>query len=151
VLSSLGKKIFIDRYALKEYDNFAEGDMVLVHQSGESGCTTAFKGQSTFGTVLSFSDDIILVKLSSDETISCEKSNVAKPIETPEMMFKRVAIAVVEAEENKARWEAEFLSLLENYKFIPGGRILSAAGNENLTFYNCFVLIASFLATAKRL
>jgi len=130
VLSSLGKKIFIDRYALKEYDNFVEGDMVLVHR----------KGQSTFGTVLSFSDDIISVKLSSDETISCEKSNVAKPIETPQMMFKRVAIAVVEAEENKARWEAEFLSLLENYKFIPGGRILSAAGNENLTFYNCFVL-----------
>ena len=140
MLSSLGYKIFVDRYAKKTHNNFVIGDKVLAKMDG----------QSSFGTVLSLSYEKVEVNLSNGETIQCDKSNVYKPIETPKEMFHRVAIAVVEAEEDnpltpfgkgdKARWEAEFLSLLENYKFIPGGRILSAAGNENLTFYNCFVL-----------
>ena len=65
------------------------------------------------------------------------------------MMFQRVASAVAEAEEptpnpskegSQERWTLEFFHLLSELKFIPGGRILSAAGNDNLTFYNCFVL-----------
>ena len=130
MLSSLGYKIFVDRYAKKTHNNFVIGDKVLAKMDG----------QSSFGTVLSLSYDSVEVNLSNGETIQCDKSNVYKPIETPKEMFHRVAIAVAEAKENKAKWEAEFLSLLSNFKFIPGGRILSAAGNENLTFYNCFVL-----------
>lgn len=130
MLSALGEKIFLDRYAKKEHNNFVISDKVLVR----------WEGQSLLGTVLSLSDDAVDVKLESGEKISCEKSNVAKPIETPERMFKRVALAVASAEENKGKWTKEFFHLLENWKFIPGGRILAAAGNDNLTFYNCFVL-----------
>ena len=32
------------------------------------------------------------------------------------------------AEENKGKWRKEFFHLLRDFKFIPGGRILSAAG-----------------------
>jgi ribonucleoside-diphosphate reductase alpha chain len=139
LLSSLGEKIFLDRYAKKSDpsrsfagsgQDFAEGDRVLLTHNGHKD----------FGTVLSLSYDSVEVTLSNGETIQCDKSNVYKPIETPDDMFHRVANAVAEAEENKAKWTAEFLSLFENFQFIPGGRILSAAGNENLTFYNCFVL-----------
>jgi ribonucleoside-diphosphate reductase alpha chain len=149
LLSSLGKKIFLDRYAKKD-DNFAAGDEVLAIHGGESGCTTAFKGQSVLGTVVSVSQNSVELKLESGETILDDKSNVAKPCETLEMMFQRVSDAVASAEENnpltpkgsgdKEKWTCEFFQLLSDLKFIPGGRILSAAGNENLTYYNCFVL-----------
>ena len=132
ILSDLGEKIFYDRYARKTHSNFVLGDRVLVkdNASRESGC----------GTVLSLSDDTVEVKLENGAFLTCEKSNVTKPIETPEEMFKRVAKSVAKAEDNNEKWTAEFFSLLSLWKFIPGGRILSAAGNENLTCYNCFVL-----------
>jgi ribonucleoside-diphosphate reductase alpha chain len=139
LLSSLGKKIFLDRYATggfvtadnhQKSDSFAEGDGVLaIH-----------KGQCVLGTVLSVSANAVELKIESGETITSDKSNVAKPTETLEMMFQRVSAAVASAEENKVKWTAFFFNLLSDFKFIPGGRILSAAGNDNLTYYNCFVL-----------
>jgi len=144
LLSSLGTKIFLDRYA-KKSDRFATADGVLARH----------QGQSVLGTVVSVSPNAVELKLESGETITSDKSNVAKPCETLEMMFQRVSSAVASADENKSlagkvgasegrgdkvKWTAEFFALLSLWKFIPGGRILSAAGNENLTFYNCFVL-----------
>ena len=126
MLTELGEKIFIDRYALKEHNNFVIGDRVLA------------LGQ--LGTVLSLSDDTVELKLSNGETIKEKKNNAVKPIETPEGMAKRVAVAVAQAEENKGKWTAEFFHLMNDFKFIPGGRILAAAGNDSLSFYNCFVI-----------
>ena len=129
MLSSLGKKIFLDRYA-KKSDRFATGDGVLALHNG----------QALLGTVFKVSQHSVELKLESGETITSDKSNVVKPCETLEMMFQRVALAVADVEENKSKWTAEFFHLLDNFQFIPGGRILSAAGHDNLTFYNCFVL-----------
>jgi len=129
LLSSIGTKIFLDRYA-KKSDNFAAGDGVLARH----------QGQSVLGTVLSVSPNAVELKLESGETITSDKGNVAKPCENLEMMFQRVSAAVASAEENNVKWTAEFFALLSLWQFVPGGRILSAAGNENLTFYNCFVL-----------
>jgi ribonucleoside-diphosphate reductase alpha chain len=129
LLSSLGKKIFLDRYA-KKSDLFAAGDGVLAIHNG----------QCVLGTVVSVSQNSVELKLESGETILGDKSKVAKPTETLEMMFQRVASAVAAVERDQERWTCEFFQLLSDLKFIPGGRILSAAGNENLTFYNCFVL-----------
>jgi len=97
-------------------------------------------GQSSFGTVVSLSKDTVEVKLEHGEAIQCEKNNVAKLIETVDEMFWRVASSLSTVESDKEYWTCEFFSLLSSWKFIPGGRILSAAGNENLTYYNCFVL-----------
>src|SRR5262249_37671857 len=49
----------------------------------------------------------------------------------PEQMWARVAraIAAVEpTEEGRRHWEARFYDLLQGFKFVPGGRILSGAG-----------------------
>jgi len=63
---------------------------------------------------------------------------------TPEEMWHRVAkaIAGVEKTETKQReWEEKFYNVLNNFDFIPGGRILSGAGSGvPLTLYNCFVI-----------
>lgn len=50
-------------------------------------------------------------------------------------------IASVEKEESRGFWTEQFLDLLENFKFLPGGRITSNAGTglRGTTYINCFV------------
>ena len=62
---------------------------------------------------------------------------------TPQEMWKRVAhgIALQEKKAKQAKWEKEFYRVLENFKFVPGGRILSGAGTGyQVTYFNCFVI-----------
>lgn len=72
------------------------------------------------------------------------KDKVGHPVEkTPDEMWKRVAKAVakVEKKEDQKKWEKEFSKALEDFKYIPGGRILAGAGTGySVTFYNCFVI-----------
>src|SRR6266508_2702058 len=62
----------------------------------------------------------------------------------PEQTWARVAraIAAVEPTEEKQRyWSQRFYDLLSDFKFVPGGRILSGAGTgAEVTYYNCFVI-----------
>jgi len=63
---------------------------------------------------------------------------------TPPEMWARVAreIASVEATEAKRReWEEKFYWLLEDFRFVPGGRIMFGAGNpRRATLLNCYVI-----------
>ena len=62
----------------------------------------------------------------------------------PEQMWRRVArgiAAVEEGADNRAAWEEEFYRALQDFKFVPGGRILAGAGTgHEVTFYNCYVI-----------
>jgi ribonucleoside-diphosphate reductase alpha chain len=50
------------------------------------------------------------------------------------------ALARVEARD-RPRWRARFQALLEDFKFLPGGRILAGAGTSHrVTLFNCFVM-----------
>jgi ribonucleoside-diphosphate reductase alpha chain len=52
----------------------------------------------------------------------------------------RTALATAEPEKDKGKWAKEFVWAQENFKFMPGGRILSNAGiNRKTTLINCFV------------
>jgi len=54
--------------------------------------------------------------------------------------WERVAKSLASVEEDKDKWSKEFYQILENFKFVPGGRIISNAGTEWKTSYiNCFV------------
>ncbi|MCC6627701.1 MAG: adenosylcobalamin-dependent ribonucleoside-diphosphate reductase [Chloroflexi bacterium] len=73
------------------------------------------------------------------------KNPEGKPTEqTPEEMWRRVArgIATVETTpEARQRWEQEFYRALQDFRFVPGGRILTGAGSgHEVTFYNCYVI-----------
>jgi len=58
--------------------------------------------------------------------------------------WRRVAraLAAVEAETGLRRhWEEEFYHILENFRFLPGGRIQAGAGTgHRVTLFNCFVM-----------
>src|SRR3989338_8130893 len=72
------------------------------------------------------------------------KDRMGNPLEKyPEQMFLRVARAIsrVEKPEIQEQWENEFYSAMRDFKFVPGGRILSGAGTGfAVTYYNCYVL-----------
>lgn len=63
--------------------------------------------------------------------------------QTPEEMWRRVAggIAKTEKKNDRAKWESEFYRVMEDFKFVPAGRILSGAGTDyQVTYFNCFVI-----------
>jgi ribonucleoside-diphosphate reductase alpha chain len=54
----------------------------------------------------------------------------------------RVARAAAAVEHrNQDFWQQQFLGVLRDFRFLPGGRILAGAGtNQNVTLFNCFVM-----------
>lgn len=72
------------------------------------------------------------------------KDEYGKPMEKePNEMWKRVAHAIAQVEPKAKRdiWEEKFFDAMQNFAFVPGGRILSGAGTGyKVTFYNCFVI-----------
>ncbi len=55
--------------------------------------------------------------------------------------WRRVARALARAETDTAHWERQFYQALEDFRFLPAGRILSGAGtNRRVTLFNCFVM-----------
>ena len=56
--------------------------------------------------------------------------------------WQRVAGALADVEpRDRDRWRERFHGLLEDFKFLPGGRILAGAGTSHrVTLFNCFVM-----------
>ena len=56
--------------------------------------------------------------------------------------WRRVAHALAGVEpRDQAAWEQRFFETLENFRFLPGGRILAGAGTQQrVTLFNCFVM-----------
>ncbi|OGF54798.1 MAG: ribonucleoside-diphosphate reductase, adenosylcobalamin-dependent [Candidatus Fraserbacteria bacterium RBG_16_55_9] len=63
---------------------------------------------------------------------------------TPLEMWKRIAreLASVEiTKEKQKEWQKKFYWLLEDFRFVPGGRIMFGAGQpRNSTLLNCYVI-----------
>ncbi|MGE4454022.1 MAG: adenosylcobalamin-dependent ribonucleoside-diphosphate reductase [Sphaerochaeta sp.] len=139
-LNPLGRKIFLDRYALKDVqkETLEVGNIVVAVSNPKTG-------QREIGVVTELkSGDAITVKLDDGTILHVKRDDVDKPLETdPAQMLARVAkgIASQEKPEVRKQWEKEFNWLLEDWKFVPGGRILTGAGtDQNLTYFNCYVI-----------
>lgn len=62
---------------------------------------------------------------------------------TLEQTWRRVsrAIAMAEKRPERAHWRTEFYRILEQFRFLPGGRILAGSGTRHqVTLLNCFVM-----------
>ena len=74
------------------------------------------------------------------------KNKYLAPWEThPYELWERQAKALASVEKTKKlqeTWEKKFYSILENFKFTPGGRIMHGAGREDITttLNNCYVV-----------
>ncbi len=55
--------------------------------------------------------------------------------------WRRVAKALAAPEKDADHWEKVFYGALEDFKFLPAGRILAGAGTaRDVTLFNCFVM-----------
>ncbi len=55
--------------------------------------------------------------------------------------WRRVARALAVGEADPGHWEREFYEVLEDFRFLPAGRILAGAGTGRaVTLFNCFVM-----------
>ncbi len=60
---------------------------------------------------------------------------------TIEDSWRRVARALAEPEQDPAFWADRFYHAMEDFRFLPAGRILAGAGTErSVTLFNCFVM-----------
>ena len=55
--------------------------------------------------------------------------------------WRRIARALAVVEPDPAAWEDRFYAALEDFKFLPAGRITAGAGTaRSVTLFNCFVM-----------
>ena len=141
-LSELGEKIFLDRYAVKDVkrETLAVGDTAVVLVNPKTG-------QREIGLIESIDQEKkeVSVRMRDGGLEVRAIEHIDKPLETvPEQMFDRIAkhIASVEKTAQKQKeWEGKFRELMDDWKYVPAGRIFTGAGTgQNLTFYNCYVV-----------
>jgi ribonucleoside-diphosphate reductase alpha chain len=141
-LSELGEKIFLDRYAVKDIkrETLAVGDTVVVLVNPKTG-------QREIGVIekIDFATKEVSVRMRDGQLEYRTIEHVDKPLELmPEQMFNRIARHIASVEktlEKKTEWEEKFKKLMDDWKYVPGGRIFTGAGTgQNLTFYNCYVI-----------
>ena len=83
-----------------------------------------------------------------DDTLGSDvlKNKYLAPWEKhPWQLWKRQSSAIASTEKTKTlrkKWEDNFFRILEDYKFVPGGRIMHGAGREDITttLNNCYVV-----------
>ncbi len=55
--------------------------------------------------------------------------------------WRRIARDLARVEADPAHWEGEFYKALEDFRFLPAGRITAGAGTaRSVTLFNCFVM-----------
>lgn len=64
------------------------------------------------------------------------------PVDTTiEDSWKRIADALAAPEADRDAWSARFYAALEDFQFLPAGRITAGAGTgRSVTLFNCFVM-----------
>lgn len=82
-----------------------------------------------------------------DNTLAVDvvRNKYLAPGETgPLQMWDRIARAMASVEKDKEYWYDRFFSLLLDFKFIPGGRVMHGAGRDEArrkpTLSNCYVI-----------
>ncbi len=61
--------------------------------------------------------------------------------QTVEDSWRRIARDLARVEKDPAHWEEKFFEALEDFKYLPAGRITAGAGTaRQVTLFNCFVM-----------
>ena len=136
-LTDIGRKIFLDRYAVKDVNRvtLAKGDTVLA-------LTEAHGSTRMIGKIVALDDGTVTVQLEDGVVTTVPRERIDKPLETDiTQLWDRLARGAASVEQDTAHWQAQFRELVDRFKFVPGGRIMTMLGtDQNLTAFNCFVL-----------
>jgi len=85
-----------------------------------------------------YSDDQLGADILKNKYLTPEESH-------PWELWQRIAKATATVEkstQSQKHWEAQFFSILKDFKFVPGGRIMHGAGRNDIksTLNNCYVV-----------
>lgn len=124
-LSPQGYLIFLDRYSVKGDTAQAKiGDLIIARNSS---------GQREIMTIVSIDRKFHVLSSEDNHTIyHFEPDEVDLPLEyDPKEMWDRMAYAAVKTKGdfNPVLYE-KFRSALDNWLFVPGGRIMAGLGNN---------------------
>ncbi|MDF2835989.1 MAG: ribonucleoside-diphosphate reductase, adenosylcobalamin-dependent [Paenibacillus sp.] len=141
-LEGLSEKIFLDRYAKKQPDGRSckVGDTVLVLVKDDP----KFPSKEV-GEVVSRDGMDVGIRLRGGKEVKTTVDKLVLPIErTQDEMWSRLAQSIASAERQPAKqaeWAGRFRSMLDDWKLVPGGRIMAGAGaSDELTLFNCYVV-----------
>ncbi|GBG06102.1 ribonucleoside-diphosphate reductase, adenosylcobalamin-dependent [Paenibacillus agaridevorans] len=141
-LEGLSEKIFLDRYAKKHPNGqlCKLGDTVLVLVKDDPKFPT-----KEVGVVTARQGNEVTVQLRGGDSVETTADKLVLPLEvTPTGMWNRLAESIASAEERpdkRVEWEGRFLDALQDWKLVPGGRIMAGAGaSDELTLFNCYVV-----------
>jgi ribonucleoside-diphosphate reductase alpha chain len=141
-LEGLSEKIFLDRYAKKHPNGqlCKPGDTVLVLVKDDPKFPT-----KEVGVVTARQGNEVTVQLRGGDSVETTADKLVLPLEvTPTGMWNRLAESIASAEERpdkRVEWEGRFLDALQDWKLVPGGRIMAGAGaSDELTLFNCYVV-----------
>ena len=145
-LTKFGYDLFLDRYAQKHPDpilHITEGDTVIVAEKkrrdiGKVTFVARPKDAPRTGWAnITLSDGTQL------EHVSLQHLDLPTELD-PAQLLQRIAEGVASIEKTPAKklfWSQRYAWMLNDWKFVPGGRILTVAGTKHqLTCYNCYVL-----------
>ncbi len=70
------------------------------------------------------------------------EAGVREPVDkTIEDTWRRVATALAAVERDPAPWAERFYAAIDDFKFLPAGRVIAGAGSaRDVTLFNCFVM-----------
>jgi len=70
------------------------------------------------------------------------EAGVREPVDkTIEDTWRRVATALAAVERDPAPWSERFYAAIDDFKFLPAGRVIAGAGSaRDVTLFNCFVM-----------
>jgi ribonucleoside-diphosphate reductase alpha chain len=70
------------------------------------------------------------------------EAGVREPVDkTIEDTWRRVATALASIEDDPAHWAERFYAAIDDFKFLPAGRVIAGAGSaREVTLFNCFVM-----------
>ncbi|WP_214629109.1 adenosylcobalamin-dependent ribonucleoside-diphosphate reductase [Paenibacillus agaridevorans] len=141
-LEGLSEKIFLDRYAKKHPNGqlCKPGDTVLVLVKDDPKFPT-----KEVGVVTARQGNEVTVQLRGGDSVNTTVEKLVLPLEvTPTGMWNRLAESIASAEERpdkRVEWEGRFRDALQDWKLVPGGRIMAGAGaSDELTLFNCYVV-----------
>ncbi len=137
-MTELGYLILLDRYAQKKHGECKVGDIVVALMDNDS---KDMSQKRELATVKKVFDNEVEIELSNGDDKIISKRLIETPLETsPQDVFERVATAIAKVEnpEKQNAWKEKFKWLMDDFKFVPGGRILYGAGSGNkVTNFNC--------------
>src|SRR6202161_1275567 len=70
------------------------------------------------------------------------EAGLREPVDkTIEDTWRRVATALAATERDPAHWAERFYAAIDDFKFLPAGRVVAGAGSaRDVTLFNCFVM-----------